>query len=110
MPNNPQHVSAGLQEVIARNETARSIIAGFSGALPTLSHFWDHIDAALTDTTVLSTELQRLRIDLANVRRLRADLAASARACLTAHHDGERDPYSYLRDELRAQGFEGGRR
>jgi hypothetical protein len=103
--HSPQHMSAGLQEVTTRNDTARSIITGFASALPTLSHFWDQIDAALLDTTVLTAELLRLRVDLAEVRRLRADLAAAALACLSAHHDGERDPYGYLRDELGAQGF-----
>jgi hypothetical protein len=105
--NSPQHLSTGLQEVTARNDTARSIINGFAAALPTLAHFWEQIDAALTDTAVLATEVLRLRVDLTEIRRLRADMAAAARACLAAHHDGEPDPYSYLRDELHAQGFTG---
>ena len=107
MTHSPQHMPAGLQEVIARTDTARSIVAGFAAALPTLARFWDQLDTALADTTVLTTELLRVRADLAEVRRLRADLAAAARACLSAHDDGERDPYGYLRDELHAQGFTG---
>jgi hypothetical protein len=92
-----------LQGVTDRNETARSIITGFSTALPTLTHFWQQIDAALADTPTLTTELSRLNADLATIRRHRANLAAAARATLAAHHDGEPDPLSYLRDELDAQ-------
>jgi hypothetical protein len=33
------------------------------------------------------------------------DLAAAALATIAAHQDGEPDPLSYLRDELRAQGY-----
>ena len=107
MPNPPE-TAINLQGVTDRNETARSIITGFSNALPTLTHFWRQIDAALADTPALTAELTRLHADLTTVRLDRANLAAAARATLAAHHDGEPDPLSYLRDELEAQRLTGG--
>lgn len=94
-----------LQEVTSRNEIARSVIAGFSTALPTLARFWELVDAALTDTVALIEELTGLLADLAQLRQQHANLAAAALASLAAHHDGEPDPLSYLRDELSAQDY-----
>jgi hypothetical protein len=103
---NPLHETRiDLQEAIARNETARSIITGFSTALPTLTRFWQQIDTALTDTPTLANELTRLSVDLATIRTDRANLAAAGLATIAAHHDGEPDPFAYMRDELRAQGY-----
>lgn len=56
----------------------------------------DHIPALCDESEQLRTLLHAARLDLAN-------LIAAARATLTAHHDGERDPLYYLRDELSAQ-------
>ena len=93
-----------LQEAAARNHAARRIIAGFTAALPTLAEIWQHLETALADTPALSAEITRLRAELAGTRLDRANLLAAARAVITAHHDGEPDPLSYLRDELDARG------
>jgi hypothetical protein len=47
---------------------------------------------------------------MAGARLDRANLAAAALASIAAQHDGEPDPLSYLRDELRAQGYDPGGR
>lgn len=83
-------------EVIrARNRAARNIVAGFAAEMPTLDYFWRYITTALADTPALIAELTRTRLD-------RANLAAAAKASIAAYHDGERDPLTYLRDELSA--------
>lgn len=105
MTNPSYETRADLQEVTTRNENARSIIAGFSAALPSLTGFWQQIDTALTDTSALADGLTRLSVDLAAIRAHRANLAAAGLATIAAHRDGEPDPLSYLRDELRAQGY-----
>ena len=94
-----------LQEVHARNRTARDIVAGFSAEMPTLATIWHYIQTALADTITLTAEVTVLRADLADVRLGRANLAAAAQATLTAHRDNETDPLAYLRDELAAQGY-----
>jgi hypothetical protein len=100
VPNTQRIVQVNLEEVSARNQNARSIIAGFAAALPTLAHFWTQLNAALADTPTLATELTTTRLQYAN-------LAAAGLATLTSHNDGEPDPLSYLRDELHAQGHWG---
>jgi hypothetical protein len=60
---------------------------------------------ALADTLALADELASLRIELAQLRLNRANLAAVGRATIAAYLDGESCPLSYLRDELHAQGF-----
>jgi hypothetical protein len=97
MPNRPTSSRLDLQEVTTRNDTARRIVAGFATTLPALTDYWRTIDTALADLTDLSKALGRTRLAY-------ADLLAAARATLGAHNDGEADPLSYLRDELRAQG------
>jgi hypothetical protein len=92
-----------LQEVTDRNETARRIVAGFATTFPSLATYWQVLDAALTDTHALSVQLRRVQL-------AHADLQAAALATLSAHSDGETDPLYYLRDELRAQGHDHGRR
>ena len=99
-PNN--HID--LEEITARNQTARHMIAGFSAAMPTLAEIWQHLEAALADTPTLSAEITRLHAELADTRLDRANLLAAARAVVGAHLDGEPDPLSYLRDELAARG------
>jgi hypothetical protein len=56
------------------------------------------IAMALDTIPKLCGEIRRLRGRLAN-------LAAAARATLSAHDDGEPDAFYYLRDELEAQGY-----
>ncbi len=93
-----------LEEITARNQTARHIIAGFSAAMPTLAEIWQHLEAALADTPTLSAEITRLHAELADTRLDGANLLAAARAVISAHLDGEPGPLSYLRDELAARG------
>jgi hypothetical protein len=94
----PQRIiRVNLQEVNARNENARSIVSGFSEALPALAHFWEQIEASLADTSALATELTDTRLFYAN-------LLAAGRASIAAQLDGEDDPLSYLRDEIFVQG------
>jgi hypothetical protein len=93
-----------LLEVATRNRISRHIVAGFCAAFPTLADIWQHIDHALADAPALSAEIIRLRAGLASARLDLANLAAAALATLAAHDDGEPDPLSYLRDELREQG------
>jgi hypothetical protein len=52
------------------------------------------------EVIALRNKLYRLEILLRIARRAYADMVAAARAALTAHADGEPDPWSYLRDEL----------
>ncbi|HEY5986267.1 MAG TPA: hypothetical protein VIV12_07825 [Streptosporangiaceae bacterium] len=67
---------------------------------------WQCLVIALADTPALTAEITQLRTALADARLDRANLAAAALACIAAHRDGEPDPLSYLRDELRAQGHD----
>ena len=92
-----------LEEIAARNQTARHMIAGFSAEMPALADFWRHLDTALTDNLALSAEVTRLNAELAATRLDRANLLAAIRAALAAHADGEPDPLYYLRDELDAR-------
>src|ERR1017187_7587957 len=95
-----------LLEVATRNRIARHTVAGFAAAFPTLADVWRYLDAALADVPALSAEITRLQAELAGARLDLANLAAAALAALAAHYDGEPDPLSYLRDELRAQGHD----
>ncbi|HET8662626.1 MAG TPA: hypothetical protein VFM55_27110 [Micromonosporaceae bacterium] len=73
---------------------------------------WTHLHAALNrrtpitiwtaiaDIPVLLAELHRLTTLLTWTRTELANLLAAARATLAAHHDGEPDPLSYLRDQV----------
>jgi hypothetical protein len=101
---NPQPYSrAGIEEIAARNQTARHMIAGFAAEIPALAAFWRHLDTALTDNLTLSAEITRQHAELFAARLDRANLLAAIRAALSAHADGEADPLYYLRDELRAR-------
>ena len=104
MPNIPPVPAIHLEEITARNDIARRIIAGFPAGFPTLTEIWRLIDAALADTLALAAEITRLRAELAGTRRDCANLLAAARATIAAHQDREPDPLSYLRDELDARG------
>lgn len=91
-----------LEEITARTETARRMIAGFSAEMPALAEFWRTLDTALTDNLTLSAELARLSGELSATRLDMANLLAAGRATLAAYADGEPDPLYYLRDELAA--------
>ena len=103
MANPHPHYRIDLEEIAARNQTARHMIAGFSAEMPVLADFWRHLDTALADNLTLSAELARLTAELAATRMDRANLLAAMRAALAAHADAEPDPLSYLRDELNAR-------
>ena len=70
--------------------------------MPTLADMWRAIDQALSDAVLLSALVTRLSAELDRVRLDRANLRAAMRAALAAHADGEPDPMWYLRDELDA--------
>lgn len=105
MTKQPHRNDIDLQEVITRNTEARAIVAGFSEATPTLADIWQYVQSALADTPALVEEVTGLRAELVNVRLDRANLVAAMRASINAHHEGEDDPLSYLRDELLTQGY-----
>jgi hypothetical protein len=105
----PPSTAIDLLEANTRAQTARHIIDGFSVVFPTLAGFWHQIDGALADTPILTAEIAGLRTWLSECRLDRANLAAASLATITAHHDGEAEPLSYLRDELHIQGFASGR-
>ncbi len=104
MPDTAHSRALDLQEITTRNDTARRIIAGFTTAIPTLAGLWQLIDSALADTTTLTAEITHLWAELTGARRDRANVLAAARATLAAASDGERDPLSYIRDELESHG------
>jgi hypothetical protein len=91
-----------FEEIAARNDTARHIVAGCTGAFPVLSEMWRQLETALADAPILATEVRRLSRELQTTRLDRANLLAAIRATLAAYADGEADPLSYLRDELDA--------
>jgi len=97
-----------LPEVVTRNRAARHLAEGLASQLP--AGIWRSLAAAFADTPALAAEITKLRAELAGVRLDRANLAAAALATIAAHRDGESDPLSYLRDELRAQGYGPSRR
>jgi hypothetical protein len=100
MPDTSPQTSTDPKEIATRNDTARHIVAGFSAAMPTLAEIWRSLEDALSDVPALSVEVARLYGELRHARLDRANLLAAARATIAAHHDGELDPLSYLRDEL----------
>lgn len=105
MPDTPRTSPINLLEVTTRAEHAHHIITGFSLAMPTLADQWHQVDEALSDIPLLAQETSRLRDWLIACRIDRANLAAAGRATITAHRSGDPDPFSYLDDELLAQGF-----
>ena len=63
---------------------------------------WQALTDALADTTALAAQVTRLSAELDRVRLDRANLRAAMRAALAAHADGEAEPLWYLKDELNA--------
>jgi len=109
MPHTDPNPEIDLQQINARNDTARGIAAYCASAMPALADLWRPVDNALNDAVLLSAlvarlsaQVSRLSDDLECVRLDRANLRAAMRATLAAHADGEPDPLWYLRDELNA--------
>ncbi len=103
MPHTHPNASIDLQQISTRNDHARHIVAGCASALPTLADMWQTLHDALTDTAMLSGLVTRLSAELERTRLERANLRAAMRATLAAHADGEPDPMWYLQDELNAR-------
>ena len=89
MTNPRSYSRIDIEEIAARNQIARHMIAGFSAEMPALADFWRHLDTALTDNLALSGEVTRLNAELTGVRLDTAKLLAAARAALAAHADGQ---------------------
>jgi hypothetical protein len=109
MTHTSPNTEIDLQQINARNDQARHVVAGCASAMPTLAALWRPVDDALSDAVLLSALVARLSAQVArlsaesNRARLdRANLRAAMRATLAAHADGEPDPMWYLRDELNA--------
>jgi hypothetical protein len=100
----PPTPASNLPEVTTRNRTARTILDALANERP--ARIWQYVADALADTPALTAEITRLRAWVAEERLDRANLAAAALATISAHHDGEPDPLSYIRDELAAQGHD----
>ena len=103
MPDTHPNPGIDLPQINTRNTHARHIVAGCALALPSLAGMWQALDDALSDTVTLAAQVTRLSADLDRVRLDRANLRAAMRAALAAHADGEPDPMWYLRDELSAR-------
>jgi hypothetical protein len=103
MTNPHPHSRTDLEEIAARNQTGRHMIAGFAAEMPALAEFWRHLDTALAGNLTICTEAARLNAELAAARLDRANLLAAIRATLAAHADGEHDPLYYLQDEMDAR-------
>lgn len=110
MPDTPKSRRLDLQEAKLRNITARETVAVLSESMTSMSRLWEYLNAALSDTPHLISEITLLRTDIDAQRLACANLVAAARAAFAAQRDGEPDPFSYLRDELDAQGWPHGRR
>jgi hypothetical protein len=105
VPETPNVSPINLLEVSTRAEQAHNIITGFALTAPILANLWRQVSDALSDIPVLTTEILRLHDRLAASRIDCANLAAAGRITITAYHNDEPDPFAYLLDELRAQGF-----
>jgi hypothetical protein len=102
MTNTNPNPDIDLAQISTRNTHARHIVVGCASALPSLADMWQTLDDALADTVTLCALVTRLSAELDRVRLDRANLRAAMRATLAAHADGEPDPLWYLRDELNA--------
>ena len=102
MPNTHPTPDIDLPQISTRNTHARHIVAGCASALPTLAGMWQDLDDALSDAATLAAQVIRLSADLERIRLDRANLRAAMRATLAAYADCEPDPLWYLRDELNA--------
>ena len=109
MTNPRPHYRTDIEEIAARNQTARHMIAGFSAEMPVLADFWRLLDTALAGNLALAAEVTRLTAELTATRLDMANLLAAIRATVAAHAEGEADPLYYLRDELSARQVPPGR-
>jgi hypothetical protein len=91
-------------EVDTTNQIARHLAGELVGQPP--ADIWRFLAATFAGTPLLAAEITELRAQLAGVRLDRANLAAAALAAIAAYQDDEPDPLAYLRDELRAQGYD----
>ena len=97
-PPNPDYRPSADQH----QEHARThIVAGCASALPTLADIWRQLETPQRPRH-LAAQITRLSADLERTRLDRANLRAAMRATLAAYADGEPDPLWYLRDELNA--------
>jgi len=103
MPNIHPNPDIDLQQISTRNTHACQIVVGCASVLPTLADMWQALGDALSDTAALAAQVTRLSAELERVRLDRANLRAAMRATLAAHADGEPNPLWYLQDELSAQ-------
>jgi hypothetical protein len=106
VPETPRTSPLDLLEVLTRAEHARHIATGFPLTTPALADLRCRVGDALSDIPALAAEVSRLREGLIACRLNRANLAAVGRLTVAAYENGEPDPLAYLRDELRAQGFD----
>jgi hypothetical protein len=89
-PDPTHHSDADLQEATTHHDDALRVIRPITDALNIIPP--------------LCAEIRQLRRRLAATLNDWHDLIAAAKATLSAHADGESDPFYYLRDELEAQG------
>jgi hypothetical protein len=92
MTNQRPYSGTNLEEITARNESARRMIAGFTVEMPALAEFWRNLGTALADSPALCGEIARLNAELRATRLDLANLLAAVRATLAAYADGEADP------------------
>jgi hypothetical protein len=104
VPDTPQSSRIDPQQIRDRNRAAREIVAELADAMESIEDLWLRLHAALSDTPVLLSEVNRLLVELVKVRYDLANLVAASRATLKAQRDHEPDALFYLCDELRAQG------
>ncbi|MFI0418310.1 hypothetical protein [Spongiactinospora sp. 9N601] len=97
--------------MLNRTRTARAIVDAWARPMPTstVAPYWETVFAALDHIPDLTTEITRLRAQVARLTRDHADLTAAARATLSAEQDGEGDPLWYVRDALAEQAERGAR-
>ena len=109
MSDSPDNIPCNdLPDAAARIRIARFLIGRFGGHF--IADIWNILAEAFSGTPAMSAEITRLHTELAGARLDRANLAAAGLAAIAAHHDGDPDPLSYVRDELRAQGYDTTRR
>lgn len=89
-PDTTHHSDADLQEAVTHHDDALRVIRPITDALNIIP--------------ALCAEIRQFRQRLAATLTDLHDLIGAGKATLSAHADGEPDPFYYLRDELEAQG------
>src|SRR6266700_1673607 len=82
MTNTSPKPDIDLAQISTRNTHARHIVVGCASALPSLADMWQALDDALSDTVALAAQVTRLSAELDRVRLDRANLRAAMRATL----------------------------